>query len=227
MKRKYKLIIIILISAVFTYLIYFFNKEDKLNIVALGDGIASGQTSYNIDGISFNDYIKEYYDNKKLLNNYDSKYAYKNYKISELIHDLRSNDLKVDEELYVKQIIHKANIITICFGEEELVKLSITKDLDTDYLRKFINEYDHLLYMLKEITDAKIVIVGFYENKYLDKSKVIILNSEISNIAIKHESLFINIGDLLLNKEYYLDNNSYYFNYKGHKTIAEMIIHSV
>ena len=41
--------------------------DNKLNIVALGDGVASGETSYNIDGISYNDYIKDYFSNKKLL----------------------------------------------------------------------------------------------------------------------------------------------------------------
>jgi len=226
-RRKYKLIIIVLLSAIFTYLIYFFNKEEKLIVVALGDGVASGETAYNIDGISFNDYIKEYFDNKKILKNYDNKYAYKNYKISELISDLKSNDLKESEELYIKQILHKANLITLCIGEEELAKLAITNDLDIKYLQEFITKYDDLMYMLKDITDAKIVIVGFYENKYLDKGNIIILNSELSNIAIKYEAIFINISDLMLNKDYYLDNQSIYFNYKGHQEIAKMIIHSL
>jgi len=226
-KRKYKLILIILVSAIFTYLIYFFNKEEKLRIVALGDGIASGETSYKIDGISYNDYIKEYFESKKLLKNFDNKYAYKNYKITELIDDLKSNDLKDNEELYIKQILHKANLITISIGEDELVKLAMTNDLDTKYLKKFIKEYDDLMYMLKSVTEAKVILIGFYENKYLDKSDVIILNSELSNIAIKYKAIFINISDLMLNKEYYLDSKSYYFNYKGHKAIAEMIIHSI
>lgn len=227
MKRKYKIFIIVLISSIFTYLIYFFNQEEKLNIVALGDGIASGETSYDIDGISFNDYIKEYYDSKKLLNNYDNKYAFKNYKINDLINDLKNNNLHEDEDLFIKQILHNADLITISIGEEELVKLAITKDLDADYLKKFINEYDDLMYILKDITDAKIVLVGYYENHYLDKGKVIILNSEISNIANKYDAIFINISDLMLNKNFYVNNNSFYFNYKGHKEIAEMIIHSI
>lgn len=227
MRRKYKLIIIILISAILAYFIYFFNKEERLTIVAIGDGVASGETSYNIDGISFNDYVKEYFNNKKILKKYDNKYAFKNYQISKLINDLKSNDLKYEEDLYIKQILYKADLITICIGEEELTKLSITQDLDIDYLKVFIEEYDDLMYMLKEITEAKIVLIGFYENNYLDKSNVIILNSELSNIAIKYKAIFINISDVMLNKEYFLDNKSYYFNYKGHKAIAEMIIHSI
>jgi len=227
LRRKYKLILIIVISTILAYFIYVFNKEDKINLVSLGDGVASGETSYNIDGISFNDYLKEYFENKKLLKNYDDTYSYKNYKISELINDLKNNDLKEAEDLYINQILHKADIITVAIGEEELVKLAKTNDLDTKYIKEFIKEYDCLMSMLKRITEAKIILVSFYENQYLDKSDIIILNSELSNIAFKYKSIFINISDLMLNKEYYLDNNSYYFNYKGHKAIAQMIIHSI
>ena len=227
MRRKYKLIIIILISALLAYGIYFVSKEDKLKIVALGDGISSGQTSFNIDGISFNDYLKDYYESKKLLKYFNTNYSYKNYKISDLINDMKINALVKNEKIYINQMLHKSDVITLAIGEEELVKLSITNDLDNEVLKKLIVEYDNLLFMLKKITDAKIILIGFYENKYLDKSDVIILNSEISNIAIKYKVTFINISDLMLNKEYYLDNNSYYFNYKGHKAIAQMIIHSI
>ena len=50
---------------------------------------------------------------------------------------------------------------------------------------------------------------------------------KLINIAIKYNSSFINVSDLLLNKEYYVDENSFYFSYKGHKEIAKMIIHSI
>ena len=72
------------------------------------------------------------------IKNYDNKYALKNYNLNELTNDLKNNDLKNNEELYIKQILHNADLITIAIGEEELVKLSITKDLDMDYIKDFI-----------------------------------------------------------------------------------------
>ena len=227
MKRKYKILIIILLSVVLAYLIFIFNKSEKLNIMAIGDGISSGETSFNIDGISYNDYIKDYFDNKKLLKNYNSDYSYENYKIKDLINDLDNNELDKSAKKYIKQIFHKANLITIAIGEEELVKLSMTKDLDIKYINEFINNYDKLISIIKNISDAKIVVIGFYENKYLDKSNVIILNSELSNLVKKYDLVFINISDLLLNKDYYANQDSFYFNYKGHKEIARMIINSL
>ncbi len=227
MRRKYKLILIITISILLAYFIYIFNIEDKIYLVSLGDGISSGETAYNIDGISYNDYIKEYFDSKKDLKNYNNTFSKKNYKIKELINDIDNNILDKDKDLYIKQSIHKGNIITLCIGEDELTKLSITKDLTKEYIKEFINNYDILLDKLKKITDGKIVVIGLYENNYLDKGTTIIINAEIANLVKKYDLIFINVTDLLLNEEYFLNKNSYYFNYKGHETIAEIIIHSL
>lgn len=227
MRRKYKLILIITISILLAYFIYIFNTEDKIYLVSLGDGISSGETAYNIDGISYNDYIKEYFDSKKELKNYNNTFSKKNYKIKELINDIDNNILDKDKDLYIKQSIHKGNIITLCIGEDELTKLSITKDLREEYIKEFLNNYDILLDKLKKITDGKIVVIGLYENNYLDKGTTIIINAEIANLAQKHDLIFINIADLLLNQDYFLNKNSYYFNYKGHEIIAEIIIHSL
>ena len=193
----------------------------------MGDSVASGETSYNIDGISYNDYLKEYFKSKHLLKKYNDSYAFKNNKLEELLEDIKNNVVDKKNNLNIQQIIHKSDIITISIGEEELIKLQITKDLSKEVLDEYIYNYDELIKVLKDITDAKIVIIGLYENKYLDKSNVIIVNSNLSNIAIKYNIVFININDLMLNKEYYLDSNSYYFNYKAHEIISNMIIHSL
>lgn len=227
MRRKYQLILIISISILIAYFIYFFNRDNKINIVALGDGVASGETSYNVDGISYNDYLKEYFESKKLLKKYNNSYAYKNYKLNDIINDLKDNKLNKEDKLNINQLIHKANIITISFGEEELSKMSMTNDLTKEAIKDFICEYDDFIYMLKDITDGKIIIIGLYENKYLNKSNVIILNSEISNIALRYNVIFLDISDLALNKNYYLDNKSFYFNYEAHEIIKDMIINSI
>ena len=227
MTRRKRVLLIITFCMFFTYIIYFTNHHNKINLMAIGDGIASGETAFLIDGISYNDYLKSYFISQKILNNYNNSYAYKNYKINDLVNDIKVNKLKDNDKLYINQLINQADLITIGIGEEELIKLVMTNDLDISYIKKTIQEYDNLLYLIKENTEANIVLVGFYENKYLDKSKVIILNSELSNLANKYKVIFININDLLLNQELFSNNNSYYFNYKGHEQIAEMIIHSI
>ncbi len=207
-------------------MIYMFNRNEKISIMAIGDGISSGETSYNIDGISYNDYLKEYFENKRLLKNYNNSFTMKNYNITNLLYDIKNN-VKKNNKLNIKQLIHNADIVTIAIGEEELIKAVMTKDLKEEYLKEFIYKYDKLILSLKEITEAKIFIVGFYENEYLSKRNVIILNANLRNIALKYDLVFIDISDLLINKGYFLNKKDYYFNYKAHEEIAKMIINSL
>ncbi len=227
MKKSHKLFLIILSSIFVTYFIYFHNRDVKIGLVGLGDGIASGETDYNIDGISYNDYMQEYFSKKNLLKFYNSDFAYKNYRLHDLIDDINNNVHGAQSDLEIKQIIYKADILTLSIGEEELVKKSITNDLNKEVITQFLKEYDSLLMLLKDLTDGKIIIVSFYENSYLDKSNVIILNAELANLAKKYDCIFINISDLMLNRDYFVSNKSIYFNYKGHENIMKMIVHSV
>ena len=215
-----------MISIIITYIIYWANVNKKINIVVLGDGIASGETSYNIDGISYNDYLKEYFENRKLLKDYNNDYAIKGYRIENLLYDI-TNNISKGKNLNINQILHNADIITLCIGEEELIKMVMTKDLNKENIQKFIYNYDNLLFYLRKNSDAKINIIGFYENSYLNKASVIVLNANVANIAKKYDSNFININDLLYNKEYFLNKKDYYFNYKAHKIIADMIVNSL
>ena len=104
MRRKYKLILIICISIFFAYLIYFFNKEDKIYLVSFGDGVSSGETSYNIDGISYNDYLKEYFYSKKLLKEYYSFFANKNITTGEGGMVVTNNKEVYDRARYFKNV---------------------------------------------------------------------------------------------------------------------------
>lgn len=227
MKRKYKILIIIIISILLTYFIYIFNHHKNLNIINIGDGISSGETAYNIDGISFGDYLKNYFESKKLLKNYNSNFSKKNYKINDLLTDITQNILDKKTSLYIDQLLHQSNLVIIAIGEDELSKLSITNDLDKNQIINYIKNYDKLLTKLKKITEAKIIIIGLYENIYLNKANIIIINSELANLSKKHNITFIDVSDLLLDKQYYLNKKSYYFSYKAHKTIAKMIINSI
>ena len=148
-------------------------------------------------------------------------------KLDNILLSINNNHKYENDKYNINQLIHKANIITICFGEEELVKAKKTDDLDLNYLKDYINKYDILLSKLKKISKAKIYVIGYYENRFIDKTKVIISNSELANITRKYGIVFINVSDLLLDNNYFLDNNKQYFNYKGHKKIADMIVNSL
>ena len=65
MKRRYKLILIIVLGAILTFIINSLRVSSKTNFMAIGDGFSVGMTPYNVAGTSFNDYLAEKLENKK------------------------------------------------------------------------------------------------------------------------------------------------------------------
>ena len=217
MRRKYKIIIILAISFFLTFLIYKFSSSSSINYLGLGDGVASGETPYHIDSISYNNYLEENIPKIKTFNTY----SFKNNNVNSLVTAIKQNK-KINNN-FLKQLIHNADLITIAIGMDEIVKYSIIDEITEEYLHDFILSYEKLLKQIRDINENKIIILGFYDNYYLNKSTVIILNSHLANLAEKYNCIFLDINSLLKNKDYFLKKESYYFNYLGHEKIAEVI----
>lgn len=222
MRRLYKLILIILLCTILTFIIYKTTKINDVNILALGDATSSGENAYNIDGYSFNDYLKDYYESNNNLKNYNHDFSKKNYKLETLINDIKDN--KRVDKLYLKQLIHNADIITIAIGMDEIAKYTLADKLTKDDIDYYISEYDDLIYMLRDLNDKEIVIISLYKALNFEDSNVIMINSSLKNIADKYQAHFINISDLAKNKDYYLRDDSFYLNYKAQQEIYEMIL---
>lgn len=223
MRRLYKVILILLFGFIFTIIIYYESKSNLINYLALGDGISSGENAYLIDGFSFNDYYRE--SNIKRIKYFNDDFTKKNYRIEDLINDIKSN--KLINNNYIEQLIHNSNIIVISIGMDELTKYSITDNIDKEYINRFIDNYDDLLFIIRKINDKNIIILGLYSNIYLKESNVIITNSKLKDIANKYNSLYIDINDILKDNNYFLKKDSYYFNYLAHKKISELIDYSL
>lgn len=227
MQRKYELLLIILFSTLIAFFIYNFNKREKIYLSAFGDGVSSGETAYNIAGISYNDYIKDYFEDIGVLEDYNKSFSKKNYKLSDMLKDLNNNSYNNKEKMRIKQAIDKSHVITISFGEDELTKQAITKDLNDKVIRDFLNNYDILLTEIRKINHNKIFVIGIYENEFLEQSRTIIINAELSNLARKHNCEFVNIESLLTNEDFFLNKKSYYFSYRAHEIISKTIINSL
>lgn len=223
MRRLYKVILILFIGFILTIIIYYYTIPKNLNYLALGDGIASGENAYLIDGNSYNDYFNE--EQYKKIKNYNDDFSKKNYKLKELIDDIKNNtQIKGN---YIEQIIHNSNIITIAIGMDELAKFSVTDKLDQDYIKDFLDSYDNLLYLIRKLNDKEVIILGLYKANNLKESDIILINSQLKDIAKKYNSKYIDISELLKDKSYFLKDNSYYFDYNAHYKIYQMIKHSL
>lgn len=217
---KKKIILIAIIGSILSIIIYFYTKSDEINIVSLGDGLSIGMTPYNIEGFSYNDYLKADYENLHKLNKY---YEFGSFgkTVQELIYEIKENKTKIikNEKVEIQRAINEADILTICIGMDELSEDKITKSIILDYE----DDIKELLSMIKMLNHKKVIVLGLYTIKSEELSNIERLNAIIQDACISNNFTFIDISKLVNNKEYYLSELSYYVNYIGHKTIYNEI----
>ncbi len=224
MKRRYKLLLIIIIGIVITILISYQNPDTKVKIMAISDGIGMGMTPYNIVGISFNDYLANYYEKSSNLSTYNKDFMISHLTIDELKEYLEKNTKGRISNVPIKQTINNSNIITISIGVEQFADLSLrTKDF-TKYINKYIEDYKFVLANIRTFYDKEIIILGLYPTFNFSKNDTLIVNRKLEQIALTTNSKFLDLLPISLNKKYYLKANSYYMNYEAHQKIYRDIL---
>lgn len=223
MKRRYKLLLIIIIGSILTIIINSYSISKKVSLVALGDGLSVGMTPYNVAGTSFNDYLKEKLEKVNNLDSFNNEFAYEHLTIHKLNEYLNNNALGKFTRVPIKQTLAKAELITIAIGVDELADLSIMKKINNEVIDEYINDMNNLLKNIREFYEKRIIVLGIYPAYNLNKKDVIEINSRLQSICGKHNVQFLDILALSLKEKYYLEKNSYYMNYEAHKEIANII----
>lgn len=218
---KKKIILIALLGGILSVIIYFFTQNNEITLVSIGDGLSLGMTPYGIDGISFNDYLKEDYELQHNLKTYIHEFASTGKTIKELIYEIKENKTIAikNEKIEIKQAINQANILTIAIGMDELANTKITKEIKNEYL----HDLEELLSMIKLLNKNKVVIISLYKWGKNDLLTIEKINASIRDIALTNNFLFIDINKILMNNKYYLTSDSYYINYLGHQAIYKEI----
>ena len=224
MKRRYKLLLIILIGAIFTILINSTSIENKISLVAIGDGVSLGMTAYQMVGYSYNDYLGEYYAGKNMLQSYNNEFSIEHLTMEELYDILEENKVGQKSKVPIKQTLAKADVITINIGMDEFIDLTIKKRLNEDKLEEYLLCYSKILENIRVFYDKEIIVVGLYPIYDLEKNTVYDINQKIQSITSANKAKFLDIMALSLNPEYYVDETSYYMNYKGHKAIYNQLL---
>lgn len=219
---KYKILIIIILGTLFTSIIYFYTDKDNLNILALGDGISTGMTSYHLEGYDYNEYLSEYLNENKRLENYYKNFNEVDETASNLVNKINNNIESIDKKIKIKQAIKEADIITIALGMDELNNYAKKNTLGSTKINGYLQKYDEVLKMIRKLNDKKIYLIGLYETNLINAVKVNKINEELKNIAKKYNTTFIDIEDIIENKEYF-SGNDYYINYKGQEYIFNKI----
>lgn len=215
------IIFTILIGTVLTFIIYKHNYHEDMNIVALGDGIAMGQTAYNVTGYSYNDYLKDYYVENSILKEYITEFMDLEETTKTLLLKLQNNYTFESTNTSITQAISKAKILTISLG---MTELNNKEELTSNVIEEYLNNMDKILKVLKIYNKKHIFVLSLYPSYKIDLSKITVINSKLKEICDKYNVTFIDITNIYNNQEYFFTPASYYFNYKAHRYISEMII---
>ena len=216
-----KIILTILVGSVLTFFIYKIFYHEDMNIMTLGDGVGTGLTAYNVKGYSYNDYLKDYYEKNSILKEYITEFSNAEETTETLILKLQNNYTLESTGLSITQAISKAKILTVSIGMNEL---SHKMEIETEEIETYLNNIEKILKLLRIYNKKEIFLTSIYETSFLNNTKVTEINNRLKQLCDTYQVHFIDITDILKNKEYIFNNTSFYFNYRGHRNISEEIL---
>ena len=137
---KLKTILIGSIILLTTFLIYLTTLDKLVYFLALGDSLANGKTPYGESDYSYNDYLRDYIDNKDILEKYIDGFIVDDYRITDLVRDIEDNRkiLINNKNQSIKNALIKADLVTLSIGMNELYYKLNTANLENNDI------YDHI-----------------------------------------------------------------------------------
>lgn len=218
---KKKILLTIIMGAAATFFIYKGFYHENMNIVALGDSVATGETAYNVKGYSYNDYLRDYYEENSILKEYITEFTNPDETTETLILKLQNNYTLESTGLSIIQAISKAKILTVALGMNEL---NDKKELTTPEISNYLKNMDQILKIMRIYNEKEIFLIGLYPSNKIQNEKIKEINEELKRLCDSYQIKYIDIESITENKEYFFNQKSYFFNYKGHKYISETII---
>lgn len=246
MKKRYKLLIGFIITAIIIMIIFSITKDRKIYYLSLGDSLAAGQTPNNKIEESYGDYVAQYLKDRKVLEFYTKAYAKSGYRSIDLLNDLKTNKKITigNKEITLKHALIKADLVTLSIGSNDLFyKLNIGNEFDLNeyddiyaYVDEAINDVNKLLYELRKSCKEQIMVFGFY-NPFTNYSSSLAnmvepiidyANAKMEELVRKYDMTFVDIHDKFLANDNYLPSTFEIHPTKdGYKAMSKSIIDQI
>jgi len=246
MKRHIKLIVFIVsLLSIFAIFKLFSKQNSKIIYIPLGDSIAEGMTPYHSIDYGYADYVKDYLKSNDKLSFYTKKYTKSGYTIQDVINDINNN--KVVEEdgkkLYLKEILRESDLVTLTVGANNFIKGLSINDISNiltniENTKKEVDnisdELKELLLLIKKYAKNQIIVTGYFNplprlEIYKQEMDEVIkyFNNEIESMCDEMDITYVDIFDILDNKELFSNPLDVHPSKKGYELISEEIIKSI
>ena len=215
------IILTVLIGSILAFLIFKVTYHEEINILALGDGLALGETAFNVRGYSFNDYLKDYYEENTNLKEYITEFASKRETTSSLLLKITTNYTLESSNISITQAIAKAQVLTLAIGMDEL---NLEEEITSPIIAKYLANIEKIIQLIKIYNKKSIIVIGIYETPKISPEKVNEINNKLQALCSLQDVTYIDISSVSKQESFFFTPKSYYLNYQGHRYIYEQIL---
>lgn len=227
MKLKRVLVVSIILLTVF--LIYLTTMDKKVYFVGLGDDLSLGIDNKEIQTGGYNKMIKEYLENKNLLEKYIIEFSRQDMRTTDLINAIEENQkIEVEEkEKTIKNVLIKADLVTLSIGSNDLsykIKTG-SKTSIYNYIEEQLKDIEKLFQLIKEYCKEDILYIGLY-NPFTEKEEeyYAYANEQIKKLCKEYKITWIDSNNLLKNIE---DKKNLYPSSQEYQIIGKEIIKEI
>ena len=215
------IILTVLIGSILAFLIFKVTYHEEINILALGDGLALGETAFNVRGYSFDDYLKDYYEENTNLKEYITEFASKRETTSSLLLKITTNYTLESPNISITQAIAKAQVLTLAIGMDEL---NLEEEITSPIIAKYLTNIEKIIQLIKIYNKKSIIVIGIYETQKISPEKANEINNNLQALCSSQDVTYIDISSVSKQESFFFTPKSYYLNYQGHRYIYEQIL---
>ncbi len=223
-----KKILTLIIIALAVLLIYLGFMDKDINYLSLGDSLANGISGIGVKDYGYTDYVKDYLNNKELLDNYTYFIDNDNRSI-DIIKSIEDN-IKIDNKTMQNALI-KADIITISIGMNDLFSnITFNHDFSINDLYnkfdEFSNDLNKLFKLLRDYSKEEIIFIGFYNClKDEDLNEFFMyINEQTKKICNNYNIDYLDLYNEFNDNKYFNSIIDSFPNKIGYELIADKII---
>ena len=235
-----KKILCLLTICLLVYTIYYFNHNDKITYISIGDSLSVGIDSNGNTNYGYSNYLANYLKDKDLLKEYNNYFSTSGTRVIDLKNKLETNwtITKDGKNLSLKKCLRDANLVTLSVGMDDILTSLTLSTVSVENLSnkeittivdKTIDELDSLFKELRKYAKDDIIFIGFYnplEEETLTTERLYTyLITKTKELSKSYDIEYLDIYNLFKKNKDYIDNpTNIYPTTEAYQMIATKII---